>query len=363
MASKTNGCQPNFVTPPGDTLAELLEEKGMTQSELAQRMKRPLKTINEIIRGKKELTAETAVQLERVLGAPAQFWLNREQRYREYLARQTADTELQLQQSWLDLFPIRDMQAKGWLPRSQNRPELLVNLLQFFGLATPDSWGDVWQGCLVSYRKTAAFSSSDHALSVWLRQGELQAQQIHCAPYNEALFKRLLTGDIRGLTCETPEEFAPQLIEMCAAAGVAVVFVPQVAGARVSGATRWLTKDKALIQLSLRYKTNDHFWFTFFHEAGHIVKHGKREIFINVEDGANDQKEQEANQFAADTLIPPVAYAGFTQGKKSYSKAAVSQFAKEIGIAPGIVVGRLQYDQKLPYTHLNQLKEKFIWAK
>lgn len=354
--------EPDFVTPPGETLLELLEERHMTQSELAQRMGRPLKTINEIIRGKTQLTPETALQLELVFGTPARVWLNLEQNYREHLARQAADESLQAYQTWLDRFPIKDMQTKGWLPNGRDRAKLLVDLLQFFGLATPDSWEDIWAGCLVSYRKTAAYESNDHALSVWLRQGELEAQDIHCAPYDEAAFKRLLFHNIRTLTCATPETFVPQLVNLCAGAGVAVTLVPQIEGARVSGATRWLAKDKALIQLSLRYKTNDHFWFTFFHEAGHIILHGKRDVFINVEDADGDAKEQEANQFAANTLIPPTAYGAFVQKTQRFSETAVRQFATEMGIAPGIVVGRLQHDAHLPYKHLNGLKEKFVWA-
>lgn len=113
MTSPTTSYNPGFVTPPGDTLAELLEERKMTQSELAQRMGRPIKTINGIIRGKKAITAETAVQLERVLGAPASFWLSREQRYQEYRARLAADDALRTQEAWLDHFPIKDMQDKS----------------------------------------------------------------------------------------------------------------------------------------------------------------------------------------------------------------------------------------------------------
>jgi HTH-type transcriptional regulator / antitoxin HigA len=362
MANSTTSYQPDFVTPPGDTLAELLEERGITQSELAQRMRRPLKTINGIVRGKKALTPETALQLERVLSVPASFWLNREQRYQEHLARRTADLALQTQRDWVDRFPIKDMQAKGWLPAANDKVTLLVALLQFFGLAEPSGWQDIWSNCLVNYRKTAAYESSDYALSVWLRQGELEAQDIICQPYNPIAFKRLLSDDIRSFTCQPPETFVPQLITLCASVGVAAVFVPQVEGARVSGATRWLTKDKALIQLSLRYKTNDHFWFTFFHEAGHIVQHGKREFFINVEDGVDSVKEQEANQFAANALIPLAAYNNFVQGKTGFSAAAVNQFAQEIGVAPGIIVGRLQHDRRIPYKNLNGLKERFVWG-
>lgn len=360
--STTYTYEPDFVTPPGDTLLELLQEREISQSELARRMNRPIKTINEIIRAKKEVTAETALQLELVLGTPAHVWLNLEQNYQEHLARRAANKALQSEQGWLDKFPVQEMQKRGWLPEIADKAQLLVALLQFFGIAEPASWGDIWSGCLVSFRKTTAYASSDYALSVWLRQGEIQAQEISCAAYNETRFKELLTGEIRALTCQPPEQFESPLVTLCASVGVAVVFVPQIIGARVSGATRWLTKDKALLQLSLRYKTNDHFWFTFFHEAGHILLHGKRDIFIDGDDGARNAKEHEANEFAANTLISPQEYAAFVSQHARFSKQAVRQFAQKVGIAPGIVVGRLQYDRHLDYTHLNGLKEKFVWA-
>jgi addiction module HigA family antidote len=354
--------EPDFVTPPGDTLLELLEERGISQSELARRMNRPIKTINGIIRAKKAITPETALQLELVLGAPAHVWLNLEQHYQEHLARRAANESLQTQQTWLNHFPVKAMQQRGWLPQIQDKSHLLVTLLQFFGIAEPASWEDLWSNCLVNYRKTNAYNSSAYALSVWLRQGEIEAQETMCAPYNETHFRQLLKHELRALTCLTPDQFEPQLVDLCSGVGVAVVFVPQIDGARVSGATRWLTKDKALIQLSLRYKSNDHFWFTFFHEAAHIFLHGKRDVFIDEEDGTDDAKEREANQFAADMLIPPAPYADFVRRNKRISKAAVLQFAQTQDIAPGIVVGRLQHDGHLPYTHLNGLKDSFVWT-
>ena len=145
---------------------------------------------------------------------------------------------------------------------------------------------------------------------------------------------------------------------LCAAAGVAVVFTPEIKGAPVSGATQWLTPDKALLQLSLRFKSNDHFWLSFFHEAGHILKHGKKEKF--VEDGGdNSAKEQEANRFAEDFLIPRQRAGELGE---IHTRVQILAFAGSIGIAPGIVVGRLQkmgiFDHACWH---NNLKEHFQW--
>ncbi|WP_309232595.1 ImmA/IrrE family metallo-endopeptidase [Cylindrospermum sp. FACHB-282] len=188
--------------------------------------------------------------------------------------------------------------------------------------------------------------------------------KIACAPYNADNFREALQK-IRALTVEPPEIFQPKLVKLCAEAGVAVVFVPQLPKTRTSGATHWLNSDKALIQLSLRYKTDDHLWFTFFHEAGHILLHGKRDFFLEgtgVVSVEAQEKEEQANKYSADILIPPGELKRFLASGQQMSKVNIMQFAAEIGIATGIVVGRLQHDYDLPPSHCNDLKQKFDWV-
>ena len=145
---------------------------------------------------------------------------------------------------------------------------------------------------------------------------------------------------------------------LCAEAGVALVFVPEIKGCPVSGLTRWLSPTKALIQMSLRHKTDDQFWFTFFHEAGHILHDGKKKIFID-DNRPEDDREKKANRFAADFLIPPEATPELWT---LTTRTSVRDFAKRMGIAPGIVVGRLQHDRVIPFSHLNDLKTRFTWV-
>ena len=146
---------------------------------------------------------------------------------------------------------------------------------------------------------------------------------------------------------------------MCATAGVALTLVPEIKGAPVSGATEWLTPEKALIALSLRYKSDDQFWFSFFHEAGHILKGSKKAKYIDASGDKEDAGEREANAFAGNFLIPP-REAG--QLDKLWSKKSVVAFARSIGVAPGIVVGRLQREGIVPYSNLNGLKRKLKWV-
>jgi HTH-type transcriptional regulator / antitoxin HigA len=353
MASPANEYRPDYVSPPGETLEELLEERGMSQSELAERTGRPKKTINEIIQGKTAITPETALQLERVLGTPASFWLKREQEYREFLARQNDDQQLGQQVAWLNDVPWREMARRGWIEPCDELVDQLREVLRFFGIASPHQW----EAVAAAFRQSQAFAANEMAVAAWLRQGERLAQAIDCAPFDPARFRQALQ-EARLLSREAPEHSFQQLPVLCAPAGVAVVILPELPQNRLCGAARWLTPTKALIQLSLRYKRDDQFWFSFFHEAGHILLHGKREAYLDEEDREGTEREAEANRFAADTLIPPDALRVYLRQRKGgpFSIAEVEQLAASLGIAPGIVVGRLQHDRLLPLTHHNRLK-------
>jgi hypothetical protein len=248
----------------------------------------------------------------------------------------------------------------GHIPVSGSPAEQMRALLNFFGVAGKKEWESIWTAPAVAFRKSAAFEANPMAVAAWLRLGERLAQQIRTDPYDQDRFIQSLL-EIRKLTRAEPHVFAPQAAELCRVSGVAFVFVPELPATRVHGATRWLTPQKALLQLSLRGKTDDLLWFAFFHEAAHILKHGKREVFIEAPDGAADaeahRKEQEADAFASDFLIPKGAYAQFRQ-QGPFTTERVKRFAAELGIAPGIVVGRLHYDRLLPYTHLNGLRRR-----
>lgn len=356
-SSLANQFVPDYAVPPGETLSDTLEALGMTQAELSERTGRPKKTINEIIKGKAPISPETALQLERVLGVPAAFWNNLEKNYRETVARLAEQERLQEQIAWLCEIPVKSLVKQGWIRPYKDKVHQLQEVLNYFGVASPDRWREVWLGAQVAYRTSQAFESDPGAVSAWLRKGELVAREITCKPYNEIAFKVVLKT-IRGLTVRPPEEFQNEVVRLCADAGVAVVFVTELPKMRASGATWWLTPTKAVIQLSLRYKSNDHLWFSFFHEAGHILLHGKKDVFI--EDNENNEKEDEANRYASESLIPSNQFKVFLSSTR-LSKDGIGRFAAEIGIAPGIVVGRLQHDGYLPPSHCNDLKTRLVW--
>lgn len=354
-STQRNQYEPDLVTPPGEFLLEKLDELGMTQADLADRIGRTRKTVNEIIKGKAPILSETALQLERVLAIPARFWTNAEGQYREFLAREEERVRLSEHLDWLKKIPVRKMVQAGWLPRRTDPVAALQDVLNFFGVASTEALSQTGEEKCLAFRQSTVHNVDQYALLAWIRKGEIEAQRRQCAPFDEKRFRAALT-EIRTLTQEEASICAPRIADLCRRSGVALVFVPEIPGARAWGVTHWLNPDKAVLQLSPRGKTDDHLWFTFFHEAAHILLHPKREIFVEL-NGTTDSREEEANHFACDLLIPPEDWRVVT-GKQPKSAAAVQVLAKQLGIAPGILVGRLQREKLLPWTHLNGLKTK-----
>ncbi|HXI14087.1 MAG TPA: HigA family addiction module antitoxin [Thermoanaerobaculia bacterium] len=352
---------PLLVSPPGETLAETLEELGMSQTELARRMGRPTKTINEIVQGKTAILPETAFQLENVLGIPASFWLARETAYRTSLARSVRQNTVVAPETieWAKQFPCKEMAQLGWIESCAKKAEYVQGLFEFFRVASVQAWEATWNRPEVAFRRSLTKDGNRHAVSAWLRRGEIEAASKKAAPYDADRFRAALEH-CRSLTAEAPEVFDPAIQKACAAAGVIVLFVRELPSASVSGAARWLTTQRALIQLTLRFKTDDQLWFSFFHEAGHVLLHPKKGIFVDDGHGSSTQ-EKEADAFASNMLIPDEVFDTFSR-VRPFSAQRVQAFAAQEKIAPGIVVGRLQHEHLLPFNQLNGLKRGLTWA-
>ena len=348
---------PDYAVPPGETLLETIHVLDLTQKELALRMGRPVKTINEIIKGVAAITPETSLQLEKVTGVPASFWNNAEANYRERLARSQERLRIETQIEWLKRFSYSKMVELQLVPASVDKTERVENLLRFFGVVSETQWRSTYAGLTGAAREATRLKSEMGDLSAWLRAGELDARESVCENYDLLRFKDALS-EIRILTQRSPPDVWAEVCRLCAEAGVVVVLVPELPKTHVYGFTRWLTKDKALMQLSLRYKTDDVLWFTFFHEAAHLLLHGKKDVFLESR-GSSDSKEKAADRWAANFLISERAWGGFVETlSQRVSEKVVRDFANAQQIAPGIVVGRLQKEGRLRHSFLNKLKHR-----
>lgn len=347
--------RPNRALHPGRFLKEQLVELGMSQREFAERMKRPPQVISQIVRGKKSVTTDTALELEKVLGIDAQFWLNLQNVHDLVVARMAEDEELKKEGHWLKRFPVREMAKLGWIEKQDRVADRIRELLKFFGTPSLDLLAPTAQ--VVGFRVTEKAKVDEWALRAWMRRGEIEARRIEAAAYDENRF-RSAVSEIRGLTLEEPSEYWKQMRLKCAEAGVVLVGVPHLPKTGANGVTRWLSPRVAMIQLNLRYGSADIFWFTFFHEAGHVLQHETKRTFVDLQgDERRSSAEDEADSFASEALVPLEDWDDFVDGG-DFSMSAIRRFGSEQDLHPGIIVGRLQRERHLRYNQGNGLKQR-----
>ncbi len=359
MATATNQYSPDYAVPPGWVLEERLEVEGISHAEFARRCGRSPKLISEIISAKAPLEPGTALQFEKVLGVDASIWLGIESDYRLHRAREAEAGEAAASAEWIKTFPVRDLVKRGCFRRPESDVDTVSKLLAFFRVGSVDAWTARYGLANVAYRHSRSFKSNEAALATWLRLGEIEAELQECAEYSESRFRHAVRT-IRGLTRGEIVEALQQVTRLCNEAGVALALVQPLPRTALSGAAWWLSPRKAVIQLTARHKTDDHLWFSFFHEAAHVLLHSKKGIFVDETNGNGAELESEANDWASNTLIPQRAWQQFV-ATSPRSAHVVRAFAEEQGIAPGIVVGMLQHKGLLPWTHLNALKVRLAW--
>jgi HTH-type transcriptional regulator/antitoxin HigA len=352
----------DLAIPPGEYLEEVIEDLGMTKDELAKRMNRPAPKLSAIFKGDKAITPDTALKLEKVVGVPAHVWTGLEADYRLAQARshhEEKQKRLKEERHLVKDFPYADLVKLGVVAKKTRLTEKAIELQKFFGVTS-------LKAVLSLRRYQAAFRAgrperSPEAVAAWLRIGELQAQRMRCASFHKRRLKDSLES-VRAMTLQSQEDFQENLYRLLADSGVALVICPHLPGTYAHGATFWLGRDKAVVMMTLRYKWADVFWFSLFHELGHILFHNRQAVILEGNDADSTRKtlEEESNQFAADTLILPRAYKAFLKANRFFAED-IERFAGKVGISPGIVVGRLQKEGHIRPSWHNSLRTRFEW--
>ena len=361
--------RPDWVSAPGDTIVDILRQRHLSVGEFAGMMGLSADDTDYLLSGRSSITMMDARKLFEVVGASVEFWM-----HRDFLYRQDIERVFGTETEWIAELPLGDMIKFGWLRSVPHPTEELKACLDFFDVSGVLEWHQKYEPLqtMTAFRTSRSFDNRPASVAAWLRQGELEAEGIECDRWNPESFLESLEY-LRPLTQQkNPKRFIPELQEKCAANGVAVVIVRSPAGCRASGATRFVNPSKAILQLSFRYLTDDQFWFTFFHEAGHLVLHGNQRLFSSVlgearpwileglsASGASDVEEEEANQFAASTLIP----AAFELQLMALgaNRRDILRFAHRSGVSPGVVVGQLQHRGRITFEQMNSLKRRYVW--
>lgn len=361
--SELHDFRPDWASPPGHTIADILEEREISFKEFARRMDMPLLRARELMCGSASVDVAIARKLECLLGPSTDFWLRRESQYQFDTKRLEARFTGPQATEWLRELPLADMVRFGWIDRARTAEAKLRACLNFFGVSDIDTWRERYSGALAvaSFRNSTAFDANSAAVAAWLRRAELSSDRISCKPWDAGEFRETLPQIKRLTRRKDPTAFLPELRRLCSNCGVAIVIVRAPVGCRASGATQFLSTDKAMIALSFRYLSDDQFWFTFFHEAGHLLLHGRDALFLEDGSDVTSREEGEANEFAVKTLIPEELVS--TLENLRADMRDVIRFAQAAGVSPGIVVGQLQYHGRVAPNRLNSLKRRFSWSK
>ena len=322
----------------------------MSQKEFAARMGMSEKHISKLINGDVQLTMDAARRLEMVLGLPAQFWCNLEAIYREKLAKVNEENAMDIDLIIAKKFPYKEMAKNGWVADIQKNTERVIHLRKYFEIA---QLSFLQENLLpgIACRKLSESEKSDYALIAWAQKAKLEARKIATAPINIAKLTNKLP-ELRSMTTMRPSEFCPKLVDVLADCGIAIVFLPHIGGSFLHGAT-FLDGSKIIVGLTVRGKDADKFWFSLFHELAHII-YGH----VGNPGGTTEADEMQADTFARDTLIPPSQFHAFIT-YDNFSESSILTFASDVGIDAGIVVGRLQKENFIPYNQHNHLKTQY----
>jgi plasmid maintenance system antidote protein VapI/Zn-dependent peptidase ImmA (M78 family) len=346
----TNQYYPESVTHPSVFLREALEERMLGPKEFAIKTGKPEKTITAVLNGLSSITSDMAILFEQVLKIPAHFWIEAQKNYDEYKARINYQKRIAEAGEWARSFPYAQMAKFGWVKPTRKLEEKVIELFTFFEVASQKGFEDYYynQKTRVAFRISLKNQKNATAIASWLRQGEIQAEQITAPEFDKGALKKSLPK-IKAIMARHPANFFDSLKNICLEAGVKVVHTPCLPNAPIHGSTRWV-KENPLIQLSGRYKRNDIFWFTFFHEVGHVLLHGKKYVSIeNIDvEGELEAYEKQADEFAAERILSPNEEKELLK-HRPLNPDSVRALAQKFGTHPACIIGRLQHKGLIRY--------------
>ncbi|MEM9839569.1 MAG: ImmA/IrrE family metallo-endopeptidase [Pseudomonadota bacterium] len=350
---------PEWFSKPGDTIVELMAIRDLTVADLADATAYETTDIREILSGTGHVTDELAEKLGDILGGSGNFWRQREANYRRCL-RQAADRiDPKEVSAWLKQFEKKQLADFGWVPRHETRKVQLEAYLAFFSVATPQEWEKRYSATLSEhlYRTSQAYESDPAALSAWLRRGEVEAASMPVQPFSTAAIQKRIPA-MRELTRRRDIVSALRSLQrLCGECGIALAYVQRPKRCVASGAMRVTPEGKTAILLSFRHRSEDHFWFSFFHELGHVLMHRDHSTLIDEGTSETEELEAEANAFSANVLVP-------RQHRDELealppSPKAIIRFARKIGISAGIVVGQMEFARAVKPGRLTKLKRRY----
>lgn len=346
----------NYIAvPPGATIKEQLNDRGLTQKEFALRMELSEKHISKLINGQVALTPDVALKLEMVLGIKMRFWLNLEALYQEAKKKVEDENNLLQDKEILLKFPYNEMVLLNWIPKVKNIMDKIIELRKFFEVASLNLLTKEQEKLIPLCCRQLSKTDKNYYLLITLAQkAKLESRNRTLSSINLELLKDNISK-LRAMTKQ--DNFIIDLQNLLSKCGIAFILLPSLKGSYTHGFT-FLDNNKIILGMTNRGKDSDKFWFSLFHELGHI-------FYEHISDNKISDKnkdEKEADLFAEEQLIPQEYLNNFISNN-NFKEKSIIEFAKQIDIDPSIVIGRLQKEKILKYNQLNKLKKKYSFDK
>lgn len=350
---------------PGYYVAELIEDMGINQAEFATRLGTTPKTVSLLVNGQADISKDLAKKLSVMTGTSTSLWLNLQSAFDQKCLEIEAERDFDEQADIAKQIDYRYFVENIGFPKTSDRRKRVAAYCQFFAVA--DLRVFTKPDFLVNFRSGAAPNTEKNIINsrAWIQTAITISKDIHTEPFSAAKLKQAIP-ELRKMTVERPDVFMPKMRAIFADCGVVFVVLPHLKNSGVNGAVKWLNDDRVILAINNRGLYADTFWFSLFHEIKHVLQQKTKAVFISSDieelNDINKKLEQEANEFAANYLIPPAELRKFAPTQYT-TDAEIVSFADSIGIHPGIVAGRLQHDKIIPQNRCSNLKEKYSIVK
>ncbi|MCD7955368.1 MAG: HigA family addiction module antitoxin [Lachnospiraceae bacterium] len=363
MAVKKTGISRDLIFHPGETLAEVLEERGITQAELAAQTGVSPAFISNVIKGKKDISAKFAFALEYALDVPKSFWMNLQAHYDaellEFNEMQTITDEEREARAALNEV-VKYLRQRGKMPVGENRDASILSLrkvLQFSNIANLKDI--IPEG---AFRMAANTVVEPYVMGAWIRLCQLVSNDnAITARFNPDKIDELVEALKRNMRQD--EAILPEALKNTMSEyGIDFALLRNFRGAPVQGYISQKSSGVYQMVLTLRGSFADIFWFSLFHELGHIMNGdvGKTAKFVDMR--TDGEKEIKADQFAGNKLLSSDEYDKFIK-KGSFDIESIEAFASSQSVMPYVVIGRLQKEKRLPYSSYSSYRTRYKWAK
>jgi HTH-type transcriptional regulator/antitoxin HigA len=360
MATKRNGLSLDLSIHPGETIKELLVDKGMNQEELAIRCGCSAKHVSEVLSGKKRISSNFANSLEYVFGIPTEFWINLQGNYDKKIIElenetQITDEEFKIFDDLKDV--VKYCEKALIIEHGLNKSLTLLNMRKFLNvnnlLSIPNL--PIQQ---VAFRGSSKLKVNVNVLFAWKRICEFLTEKVEpIASFDKELLKTKF-DEIKKTMFLDPNEMVQKLKSIFLECGVVFDVVRNFTGAPVQGYIQ-KKNNKVILCMTIRQSFSDIFWFTLFHEIGHLINDDFKDMYIDY-NFIESNEEKNADDFAKNTLINDDDYRNFKKAGE-FDYGSISRFANSQNVKPGIVIGRIQNEIN-DYTFMAKYRDRYKWV-